>query len=160
MKPKLLLFPAAIAMALLLAFSFSENKKIFLRTTTAEEYRKRNIVRCSPDWNEIKKWIEEVDIPPMPGSGNHQWAIGTKNDSAQFYFNQGINCYYGFHIIEAMASFKKAAKFDSSSAMIQWGQALTYGPNINDLGYAASPDALVATSKAVKLSVNATEKEK
>ncbi|MEP7372981.1 MAG: hypothetical protein ABI675_06285 [Chitinophagaceae bacterium] len=160
MKPKLLLFPAAMTVALLLAFSFSKNKKELFLSTIAEQYKKRNIVRCSPDWNEIKQWIEEVDIPPMPGSGNHQWKINTSSDSAQFYFNQGINCYYGFHIIEAMASFKKAARFDSSSAMIQWAQALAYGPNINDLGYAASPDALVASGKAFEMSGNATEKEK
>jgi tetratricopeptide (TPR) repeat protein len=160
MKTKLLLFPAAMAIALLLAFSFSENKNVSSRSTIAEEYKKRNIVRCSPDWNAIGEWIQELDIPPLPGSGNHQWTIITKSDSAQFYFNQGINCYYGFHIIESMASFKKAARFDPASAMIQWAQALAYGPNINDLGYAASPDALIATGKAVGLSGNATEKEK
>ena len=160
MKSKILLPAAAMAMALLLAFSFSENKKVFSRPATFEEYKKRNIVRCSPDWNAIGKWIQEQDIPPLPGTGNHRWKISTNNDSAQFYFNQGINCYYGFHIIEAMASFKKAARLDPSCAMLQWAQALTYGPNINDLGYAASPDALVAISKAVELSGNAAEKEK
>lgn len=159
MRPQLLLFPAAAVVALLLAFSFSQ-KNSYLPSTLAEEYKKRNIVRCGPDWNEIKTWIEETDIPPMPGSGTHQWKISTTSDSAQFYFNQGINCYYGFHIIEAMASFKKASKFDPSSAMIQWAQALAYGPNINDLGYAASPDALSASAKATELSGNATEKEK
>jgi tetratricopeptide (TPR) repeat protein len=56
--------------------------------------------------------------------------------------------YYGFHIIEAMASFKKAAKFDSRCAMLHWAQALAYGPNINDFGYRASPEALAALNKA------------
>jgi len=121
---------------------------------------KRNIVGCSPDWNEIGKWIEDVEVPVLPGSGSYKWTITTASDSAQFYFNQGINCYYGFHIIEAQASFKKAAKFDPSSAMLQWAQALAYGPNINDLGYAASPEALVASTKAAELSASATDKEK
>ncbi|MES1216648.1 MAG: hypothetical protein ABUT20_14125, partial [Bacteroidota bacterium] len=84
----------------------------------------------------------------------------TKNDSAQFYFNQGINMYYSFHIIESMASFKKASRFDPACAMLQWAQALAYGPNINDLGYAASPDALLASSKAAELSMNSSDKEK
>ena len=44
--------------------------------------------------------------------------------------------------------------------MLQWAQALAYGPNINDLGYAASPDALLASTKAAELSANATDKEK
>ena len=111
-------------------------------------YKKKTIIRCTADWDALKQWLEEVDIPPMPGAGNHVWNITTKNDSAQFYFNQGINMYYGFHIIEAMASFKKAAKFDENCAMIYWAQALTYGPNINDFGYRASPEALLALKKA------------
>lgn len=160
MRPKLFLLSAGMAITFLLAFGFSENRKAFSRYTAAEEYKKRNIISCSPDWNSIGQWMQELEIPPLPGAGTHQWKISTKSDSAQFYFNQGINCYYGFHIIESMASFKKAAKFDPSSAMIQWAQALAYGPNINDLGYAASPDALLASSKAAELSANATEKEK
>src|SRR6185436_16196143 len=103
---------------------------------------------------------EETNIPPIPGAGNYKWKISTKDDSAQFYFNQGINMYYSFHIIEAMASFKKAARFDTTCAMLQWAQALAYGPNINDLGYSASPEALVAANKAFDLSAGSTEKEK
>src|SRR5215475_1898901 len=76
-----------------------------------ETYKAKNIIRCSPDWNVLSEYIEATDIPPMPGAGKYKWDIGSKNDSAQFYFNQGINMYYGFHIIESMASFVKAAKF-------------------------------------------------
>jgi tetratricopeptide (TPR) repeat protein len=68
--------------------------------------------------------------------------------------------YYGFHIIEAIASFKKAAKFDESNPMVWWGQALAYGPNINDVGYTASPEALSTTQKAADLSTNASDVEK
>lgn len=160
MKPKLLFFSAVIAVVFLLAFRYNENKSDSQNTFIQERINKKNNISCSPDWNKLKTWIEEVDIPPMPGAGNYKWNINTKNDSAQFYFNQGINMYYGFHIIEAMASFKKAARFDSANAMIQWAQALAYGPNINDLGYAASPDALTASNKAVELSTNNTDKEK
>ncbi len=125
-----------------------------------EKYKSKNIVRCSTDWNLLNKWLEESDIPPMPGTGNHFWKISTKNDSVQFYFNQGINLYYGFHIPEAMASFQKAKRFDPESAMIWWALALGYGPNINDLGYNASPDALEATSMAVKFSTKIKSAEK
>src|SRR5438045_6469280 len=41
-----------------------------------------------------------------------------------------------------------------------WGKALSYGPNINDLGYSASPDALTAVQKAKELSGNSTPVEK
>src|SRR5678809_821245 len=70
------------------------------------------------------------------------------------------NMYYGFHIIEALASFEKSTKFDSSFAMGYWGKALSYGPNINDYGYAASPEALTAVAKAKELSASCTPVEK
>jgi hypothetical protein len=148
MRPNLLmLIPPAFAIALAMAFSFDSNNNY--KNSSIRNFSKRNaIIGCSPDWTLLNAWIEDVEIPPMPGSGDLKWAIETKHDSAQFYFNQGINTYYGFHIIEAKASFKKAAKFDSTSAMIYWAQALAEGPNINDVGYAASPDALTAVNKA------------
>jgi tetratricopeptide (TPR) repeat protein len=68
--------------------------------------------------------------------------------------------YYGFHIIEALASFEKSLTFDSAFAMGYWGKALAYGPNINDMGYAASPDALIAINKAKELSGTCTAVEK
>jgi hypothetical protein len=121
---------------------------------------KLNSVSCSPDWNQLGDFIDEMDIPPMPGGGKYKWNISTSNDSAQFYFNQGINMYYGFHIIEAMASFKKAARFDAQNPMLYWAQALAYGPNINDVGYAASPAAYEAAQKALSLSSSASAVEK
>ena len=146
MKVHLFIGAVLITVATLFAFKFREIRNRIPFDIAA--YKAKTIIRCTPDWNELKEWIEEVDIPPIPGAGNYQWKISTKNDSAQFYFNQGINMYYGFHIIEAMASFKKAARFDDQCAMVYWAQALSYGPNINDFGYRASPEALWALNKA------------
>ncbi|MGC4034944.1 MAG: hypothetical protein QM764_03210 [Chitinophagaceae bacterium] len=115
------------------------------------QQKSKPIIRCSPDWNTLDEFIEASDIPPMPGAGKYKWAIHSGNDSAQFYFNQGINMYYGFHIIESMASFVKAAKFDPENPMIWWARALAYGPNINDAGYTAVPEALKAIEKANEL---------
>ncbi len=154
-----LFFTASLAVSIMLV-AFVNKKIKEQKSFNVAEYKKKTIIRCTPDWNELKEWIEETDIPPMPGSGNHQWKISTKNDSAQFYFNQGINMYYGFHIIEAMASFKKAARFDANCAMLHWAQALSYGPNINDFGYRASPEALAAVSKAKEFAVAASPFEK
>lgn len=125
------------------------------------EQKKISIVRCSPDWNQFKLSQDDVQsMKPLPGWGNHTWKISTTNDSAQFYFNQGINLYYGFHIIESMASFKKAQEFDNNCAMLFWAEALTYGPNINDYGYTASPEAIQAVEKAHSLVSSAAEHEK
>lgn len=116
-------------------------------------------IGCTPDWNRIDIAALANDITPLPGSGNWTWKTSTKNDSAQFYFNQGINLYYGFHIIESVPSFRKAQQFDPQDAMLYWGEALALGPNINDVGYSASVDAKTAADKAAKLSRNASPKE-
>ena len=159
MNRNLFILPA-IAVVLLLAFRLKEKNTAINQPFNIEEYKKKNSIRCSPDWNELKEWLEEVDIPPVQGAGIYEWKISTTNDSAQFYFNQGINMYYSFHIIEAMASFKKAARFDPNCAMLYWAQALGYGPNINDFGYRASPEALAAVNKSKELASTASPMEK
>ncbi|MEO5945593.1 MAG: hypothetical protein ABIP79_02165 [Chitinophagaceae bacterium] len=160
MKSPLLLVALLALIAASLAFRLKDIATKKNQPISNIEYKKKNIVRCGPDWEALKDWLEESDIPPIPGAGSYKWKISTANDSAQFYFNQGINMYYSFHIIEAMASFKKAAKFDASNGMLYWAQALAYGPNINDLGYAASPDALLSIESAWEHMDLATEKEK
>lgn len=160
MKSPLLLLSLLALLTASLAFRLKEIVTKKTQTLSIVENKKKNIVRCGPDWKALKKWMNESDIPPIPGAGSYKWKISTTNDSAQFYFNQGVNMYYSFHIIEAMASFKKAAKFDASNGMLYWAQALAFGPNINDLGYAASPDALLAIEKAMEQMDFATDKEK
>lgn len=157
-----------IAASSLSFFFFFGNKKnsSFIpidKTALAEVNEKRSLtaISCSPDWTTYHLTKEEInEMVPLPGTGSHAWKISTKNDSAQFYFNQGINLYYGFHIIEALPSFKKAQMFDSSCAMLYWAEALAYGPNINDYGYSASPESLVAMEKSKELMNSSTAKEK
>lgn len=155
---KLAFVSAAFFIALLLyAFTKKESseKEILLKT-----FPKPVALLCSPDIGLLSPFLDELDIPIMPGTGNWQWQINTASDSAQVYFNQGMNMYYGFHIIEALASFKKAARFDSESPMIWWAQALALGPNINNFGYSASPEALQVTGKAKSFLQNASPSEK
>lgn len=119
-----------------------------------------NSISCSPDRQMMERRTNAQDIPPMPGAGIYKWNINTQQDSAQFYFNQGINTYYGFHMIESLASFKKAAGFDSLNPMVWWAQALAYGPNINDVSYAVLPQALEAVDKANALQAKASPAER
>lgn len=156
MKSRLLLLSLLAFITALMAFSFERSAT---NNKSSIAFKKKNIVRCGPDWEALKDWLEDAEIPPIPGAGNYKWKITTKSDSAQFYFNQGINMYYSFHIIEAMASFKKAQKFEPGNGMLYWAEALAYGPNINDLGYAASPDALTAAGKAIEFCNTCTDKE-
>src|SRR5450432_646286 len=105
-------------------------------------------IGCSPNLNFFNPQDSVNSIPLLEGWGDYRMPVTVSNDSAKIYFEQGINMYYGFHIIEALASFSKSTKFDSSFAMGYWGMALAYGPNINDFGYSASPDALADMHKA------------
>jgi hypothetical protein len=158
-----ILLTAALALLLLTAgFRYAKENIIQQPPTISKEAALKNklIIQCSPDWAHIDEDSLANGISVLPGWGNYRWNISTKNDSAQFYFNQGINMYYAFHIIEAMASFKKAELLDAGNAMIYWAQALAYGPNINDYAYAATPEAFAAAQKAVSLGGTCSQKEK
>ena len=106
--------------------------------------------------------------PLFPGWGHHSYSITTKNDSARLYFNQGLNLYYSYHLTESLASFKEAARFDSSCVMAYWGQALAMGPYYNNYYYKMPVGVLaviqkmnrfVASSSAAAGTVTAKEKD-
>jgi len=120
--------------------------------------KERNLMRCGADLTSFDPAADP--IPLLSGWGDYRMPVTEKNDSAFLYFQQGINMYYGFHIIEALASFEKSLRFDSSFAMGYWGKALAYGPNINDNGYSASPAAFAAAQRARALSGGVSPGEK
>jgi tetratricopeptide (TPR) repeat protein len=125
------------------------------------EKKKRFSISCAPDRNNPGLLPENpADMVPLPGWGSYSWGIKTSSDSAGYYFSQGINMYYSFHIIESLASFSKAAHLDPGSPMPWWGMALAYGPNINDITYTATPKAIEAIHKSDSLSSVCTLFEK
>jgi tetratricopeptide (TPR) repeat protein len=99
-------------------------------------------------------------IPVLPGLGSHTYRISTEQDSARLFFNQGLNLYYSYHLPEALASFKEAARFDSSTAMTYWGQALSMGPYYNSYSYKMRPGVPAALAAMNRHRSTATEKEK
>lgn len=123
-------------------------------------YKQRYAFNCSPNLTLIDFTDTSNEIPLLQGWGNYRFPVTALNDSAGIYFQQGINLYYAFHIIEALASFEKSVKVDNNFAMGYWGKALAYGPNINDFGYSASPDALASKQKAKELYSNCSALEK
>ena len=147
----------SLAAALLIAMQDSPAPRPALNAAQQVLLKKKmQAVLCTPDLSTVN-----LDgIPALPGWGTHRFNVSTVSDSALWYFNQGINMYYGFHIIESMASFKKAALLDSNFAMAYWGQALALGPNINDLLYTEQPDAYKTIQRAKQLMGNLTEPEK
>src|SRR5580658_5066501 len=86
------------------------------------EPARETVIGCSPSAANLLTDENGKFINPLPGLGKHTYTVSTRNDSTQFYFNQGINFYYSYHLREALASFKEAARFDSSAAMTYWGQ--------------------------------------
>ena len=161
MNKKILLGEALLALTIVLGFKLNQQQKISLGQISRQEvYKNKTIFHCSPDWNLLDADSLGNTMKPLPGWGSYRWNIDTRSDSARFYFNQGINMYYAFHIIESMASFKKAQGFDASNPMLYWAEALAYGPNINDIEYAATPNALMAAKKAMALATPVTAKEK
>ena len=160
MNPKIFFTLSVIAFLMVAGFRYAIKSNSPAIIAKQHVYKFRQVIQCSPDWNLLNEESLADGIGVLQGWGNYRWAINTKSDSARLYFNQGINMYYAFHIIEAMASFKKAARFDDANAMIWWAQALAYGPNINDYEYAATPDAYAAAQKALALKGNCIAKEK
>ena len=125
------------------------------------EEKKKFSISCTPDRSTPGLLPENpADMVPLPGWGSYSWKIKTSSDSAGYYFSQGINMYYSFHIIESLASFSKAAWFDPASPMPYWGMALAYGPNINDVTYTATPKAIEAIHRSDSLSSGCAPFEK
>jgi len=100
-------------------------------------------------------------IIKLPGWGSYSYPVLSHNDSARFYFNQGLTMYYSYHMKEALASFKEAARFEPASSMTYWGQALTMGPYYNAAHSYKVPKGLAAVLKQLNATAgNASEKEK
>lgn len=110
--------------------------------------KKLSAAGCSPNLALLQLDDPATTIPLLGGWGSYEMPVTATNDSARIYFQQGINMYYAFHIIEALASFDKATKIDPQFAMGYWGKALAYGPNINDEAYVATPEAWTAVTLA------------
>lgn len=114
---------------------------------------------CAPSAANLTADHNGKFINPLPGLGRHTYTISTHNDSTQFYFNQGINFYYSYHLREALASFKEAARFDTSVAMAYWGQALSMGPYYNAYTYKMNRGVPAALASMIRHRDNATPKE-
>ena len=150
-------------LACFLSIAFLQSNNYIFQKKSAFDpvsLKKRYGIGCSPDLASINFRDKANEIPLLDGWGKYRMPVTSTNDSAYIYFQQGINMYYSFHIIEAMASFEKALRFDERFAMGYWGKALAAGPNINDVGYSASPDAIESVRKAKSFYTNVTPVEK
>jgi len=118
------------------------------------------IIGCAPPLANLAADNNGKFITALPGLGKHVYTISTRQDSAQLYFNQGLNFYYSYHLREALASFKEAARFDSAAAMVYWGQALSQGPYFNLYSYKMKSGVPIALAAMNRHRANASDKEK
>ena len=93
---------------------------------------------------------------PMPlytkGLGKFTWNITTRSAESQAYFNQGIQLMYAFALDDAARSFREAWQRDTSCAMCFWGEALAWGPYLNEgMDPADAQRATHAIARAVAL---------
>lgn len=150
----------SISLAFLLPTFVGQDEPPFV---SYQEYLQSKIaIGCASSGDAGFDWrFDEPQIPLLQGWGSFRWNITAANDSAQVYFNQGINMYYSFHMIEAKASFAKAASFDPDCAMAYWGLAMAYGVNYNYAMLQNAPEAMEAMAKAMSTvnDENGLEKE-
>src|SRR5580698_7591728 len=151
--------PRIILIALILAFI---GIAVAFRPRAAKRVMPgiETVIGCAPSAANLLTDENGKFINPLPGLGKHTYTVSTRNDSTQFYFNQGINFYYSYHLREALASFKEAARFDSTSAMTYWGQALSMGPYYNVYSYKMRSGVPAALAAMNRHRSTATEKEK
>ncbi len=94
--------------------------------------------------------VTPVDSVPLYNNlGDHEYAISTSTPLAQKYFNQGLRLYYAFNHAEAIRAFREAQRLDAGCAMCFWGEALSWGPNINlPMDSASHVSAFAAIARA------------
>ncbi|MFN7982638.1 MAG: hypothetical protein U0Q11_12330 [Vicinamibacterales bacterium] len=86
----------------------------------------------------------------LPGIQGVHFAISTRRDEAQKFFDQGLALIYASNQDEAVRSFRRAAEIDPGSPMPHWGIAVAYAQN---LGTPVDPARVKAGSEAAKRSV-------
>src|SRR3954464_8774 len=158
-KVKIIFFASQLLVFMIMLITArvsSSNKQ-----ATPVQYEKQNILSCAPGIDDFSPGeINGKYIPLLPGWGHHSYTITTNNDSAQIYFNQGLNFYYGYQFREALASFKESSRFDSTCVMAYWGQALASGPYYNEYYYKMKKNIPEILQSMSRYAANGTAKEK
>lgn len=100
-------------------------------------------------------------VPLIRGLEKVSMPIGTSNEKARQFFNQGLALTYGFNHEGAIRSFRAAQKLDPECAMCFWGEAYAYGPNINaPMDTESIARTMVAVERAMQLRAKAADWER
>jgi tetratricopeptide (TPR) repeat protein len=99
--------------------------------------------------------------PLLKGLGSLHYKVTTTSDRAQTFFDQGLRLVYAFNHLEAIRSFREAARLDPGCGMCYWGESYALGPNINDpITPEREAEAYTALQKAMALKDRLTETER
>lgn len=103
---------------------------------------------------------QPIDYIPS-ALGPYSWKITTSSETAQKFFDQGLQMRYAYGMDDAARSFHQAQREDPECAMCYWGEAFALGSFLNG-GMTAekAPYAHEAIEKAVALAGTATEVER
>lgn len=104
---------------------------------------------------------DPIDLLPA-ATGDYSWKITTDNETAQAYFDQGMQLRFAYGVDEAARSMAAARRLDPTCAMCYWGEAFALGSYLNGgMTSEKAPFAHAAISKAVDLAgLNASQLEK
>jgi hypothetical protein len=159
MKQGIILF-AIVILAFLVALTAFRPGMISKKINPKNIYAREDVMECGPVSRIPIELYAERRFIPLPGWGNHSLKVNTTNDSAQFYFNQGLNLFYSFHLGESQSSFLEAQRHDSTCAMAYWGYAMASGPIINNTAYSFTDENIIKSlEKASTLTSDPVEQD-
>jgi tetratricopeptide (TPR) repeat protein len=105
--------------------------------------------------------VQPAAVSLLEGLGTHGYEISTNVPDAQAFFDQGLRLYYAFNHEEAIRSFREAQRLDPACSMCWWGEALSWGPNINmPMEPEAGEQAYLAVRGALERIEGSTESER
>ena len=109
-----IIFIAITISAFLVAFTALQQAMIRAKADPGNAYSERDAIACAPPDRSSTLFGAERRFIPLPGWGSHSFKVNTSSDSAQYYFDQGLNLFYSFHLGESESSFLEAQRQDST----------------------------------------------
>lgn len=116
---------------------------------------------AAADDTDVPVFHQPIDLMPK-ATGPLTWEITTDSESAQAYFDQGLQLRYAYGVNQAARSFREAQLADPNCAMCYWGEAYALGSYLNGaISVEKAPYAYAAIQKAAEFAENsATELER
>ena len=109
----------------------------------------------------VPSFLQSIELLPNV-TGPLSWKITTASETAQSYFDQGLQLRYAYGVNEAARSFREAQRADPDCAMCYWGEAYALGSYLNGaISVEKAPYALAAIQRAAELvESNGTQMER